>query len=165
MLRQLALAPRTRAELQSRLDARQVPADVARSVLDRMQEVDLVDDTAFAQAWVRSRQSGRGLSRRALSLELDRKGVDRDVTAAALQAVDDRQERESARRLVDRRLKSSRGLDRAVRMRRLTAMLARKGYPGSLAVAVVREALDAEGDAPQSDVPSPGKGAAPDAGA
>ena len=152
------MAPRSRAELQTKLTARQVPTDVAESVLDRMQELELVDDTAFAEAWVRSRQSGRGLSRRALAHELDRKGVDREVTATALQAVDDQQERESGRRLVDRRLKGSRGLDRAVRTRRLTAMLARKGYPGPLALAVVWEALDAE-EQSLSGEDAPGSGA------
>ena len=38
-----------------------------------------------------------------------------------------------------------RRLDRATATRRLMGMLARKGYNGGLAAAVVREALDADG--------------------
>jgi len=57
--------------------------------------------------------------------------------------VDDDVERESARRLVDRRVRSMSRLDRATATRRLIGMLARKGYGGGLAAAVVRDALDA----------------------
>ena len=46
-------------------------------MLDRFTEVGLIDDAAFARAWVSSRQAGRGLARRALSAELRAKGVDR----------------------------------------------------------------------------------------
>lgn len=151
VLQQLTMAPRSRAELQAKLDAKQVPVDVAHSVLDRMEELDLVDDRAFAQAWVRSRQAGRGLSRRALSQELYRKGIDGEVAATALETVDDADERETARRLVDRRLKSTNGLDRVTRTRRLAGMLARKGYPGGLVQQVVREALEAEGAEPADE--------------
>ena len=151
MLRQLTMAPRSRAELQATLDARQVPTDVAQSVLDRMEELSLVDDAAFAQAWVRSRHAGRGLSRRALSHELYRKGIDAEVAAAALDTVDDADERETARRLVTRRLHTTRGLDRVTRTRRLAGMLARKGYSGGVVQQVVREALDAEGTEQELD--------------
>ena len=47
----------------------------------------------------------------------------------------------AARALVVRRLPLTRGLDRATRMRRLAGFLARKGYPGSLSLQVVREVL------------------------
>lgn len=147
VLRQLTMAPRSRAELQAKLDAKQVPVEVSRAVLDRMQEVQLVDDGAFAQGWVRSRHASRGLSRRALAHELRHKGLDDEVASAALEQVDADDERRAARELVARRLAPTRGLDPVTRTRRLVAMLARKGYPGGLAMAVVREALDREGAA------------------
>ena len=133
------------------LAARDIPDDVAEAVLDRFTEVGLIDDAAFARAWVSSRQSGRGLARRALSAELRAKGVDAEVAAVAVEAVDDDDERETARRLVDRKVGAMRRLDRATATRRLMGMLARKGYSGGLAAAVVREALDADG-ADQVDV-------------
>ena len=120
-------------------------------MLDRFTEVGLIDDAAFARAWVSSRQSGRGLARRALSAELRAKGVDAEVAAEAVEAVDDDDERETARRLVDRKVGAMRRLDRATATRRLMGMLARKGYNGGLAAAVVREALDADG-ADQAEV-------------
>jgi regulatory protein len=144
-LRALTGAPRTRQQLAELLTQREIPDDVAEQVLDRLVEVGLVDDEAFAEAWVRSRQSGRGLARRALKAELRAKGVDDEVAATAVLAVGDDDERETARRLVDRKLPSMRRLDRATATRRLMGMLARKGYGGGLAAAVVREALDEDG--------------------
>jgi regulatory protein len=144
-LRALTGAPKTRQQLADLLTKRGVPDDAAEAVLDRFTEVGLIDDAAYARAWVSSRQAGRGLARRALSAELRAKGVDAEVAAEAVEAVDDDDERETARRLVERKLGGVRRLDRVTATRRLMGMLARKGYNGGLAAAVVREALDRAG--------------------
>jgi regulatory protein len=151
-LRALTGAPKTRQQLADLLAQRDVPDDAAEAVLDRFTEVGLIDDAAFARAWVNSRQAGRGLARRALSAELRAKGVDPEVAAEAVAEVDDEDERAAARRLVERRARGMRRLDRATATRRLMGMLARKGYNGGLAAAVVREVLDsAHGDATAAD--------------
>jgi regulatory protein len=152
-LRALTGTPKTRQQLADLLADRGVPDDAAETVLDRLGEVGLIDDEAFAQAWVSSRQSGRGLARRALKAELRAKGVDDEVAAEAVLAVGDDDERETARRLVDRKIPGMRRLDRATATRRLMGMLARKGYGGGLAAGVIREALDADG---ADDVPVAG---------
>jgi len=141
-LRALTGAPKTRQQLADLLAERGVPDDAAETVLDRFTEVGLIDDAAFSRAWVTSRQAGRGLARRALSQELRAKGVDPDVAAEAVGEVDDDDERASARRLVERRAGAMRRLDRATATRRLMGMLARKGYSGGMAAAVIREVLD-----------------------
>jgi regulatory protein len=144
-LRALTGAPKTRSQLADLLATRGVPDDAAEAVLDRFTEVGLIDDAAYAQAWVSSRQAGRGLARRALSAELRAKGVDPEVAAQAVEAVGEDDERAAARRLVDRKVGAMRRLDRTTATRRLMGMLARKGYNGGLAAAVVREALDSAG--------------------
>ena len=45
-----------------------------------------------------------------------------------------------------KRIRSTRGLDHQVRVRRLAGMLARKGYPSGVALSVVKDALAAEGE-------------------
>jgi regulatory protein len=153
-LRALTGAPKTRQQLAELLARRGVPDEAAETVLDRFTEVGLVDDAAYARAWVTSRQAGRGLARRALQSELRAKGVDPEVAAEAVDLVDDDDEREAARRLVERRLPSMRRLDRATATRRLIGMLARKGYSGGLAAAVVRDAFEAaHEDVGHDDVP------------
>ena len=104
----------------------------------------LVDDAAFADMWVRSRHAGRGLSRAALGRELRDKGVDDETARAALEGIDPDAEVAAATVLVAKRLSASRGLAFEVRLRRLTGMLARKGYPGGMAMRVVRDAIAEE---------------------
>ncbi|GAB3322977.1 hypothetical protein GCM10027451_46150 [Geodermatophilus aquaeductus] len=141
-LRALTGSAKTRQQLADLLERRGIPEDAASAVLDRFGEVGLIDDAAFARAWVTSRQTGRGLARRALRAELRQKGVDGEDAEQALAQVDDEDERASARHLVERRLPSLRRVDRVTATRRLVGMLARKGYNGGLAGAVVREVLD-----------------------
>lgn len=150
-LRALTGAPKTRQQLADLLAKRGIPDDAAEAVLDRFTEVGLIDDASFARAWVSSRQAGRGLARGALSAELRAKGVDPETAAEAVQLVDDDDEREAARRLVQRRAPGMRRLDRQTATRRLMGMLARKGYNGGLAAAVVCEVLDEVGAADDDD--------------
>jgi regulatory protein len=146
-LRALTGTAKTRKQLADLLAKNDVPEEAAAAVLDRFTEVGLIDDAAFAAAWVSTRQSGRGLARRALASELRAKGVDGEVAAAAVAEVDPQDEWDSARRLVERKMPSMARLDRVTAERRLMGMLARKGYGGGLAGYVVREALDAAGAA------------------
>ncbi|MFD0397780.1 recombination regulator RecX [Kitasatospora sp. NPDC127121] len=143
-LRLLTGAAKSRKQLADALRKREIPDDVADEVLTRLEEVGLIDDAAFAAAWVESRHAVRGLSRRALAQELRTKGVAADLVEQAVAQLDHDDETEAARALVDRKLRSTRGLDPQVRMRRLVGVLARRGYSEGLAFRVVRSALDEE---------------------
>ena len=146
VLRQLAMAPRSRAQLEEKLAQRDCPADVAAAVLDRMTEVGLVDDQAYAQMLVRSQQVGRGLAKRALARELRTKGINEDLAQEALESISDADERRRARELVDKKLRAMHGLGIEVQTRRLAGMLARKGYSPNLTYAVIRDSI---ADAPE----------------
>src|SRR4051812_44697202 len=139
-LRQLAVRPRTRAELAKALARRQISDEVIAEVLDRYGEVGIIDDAAFARAWVSSRHQGRGLARRALAGELRQRGVAADVATDALATVDDEDEAATARALVDRKLRTATGAPEVI-FRRLVGMLARKGYPAGVAIRAVKDAL------------------------
>lgn len=143
LLRRLTERPRSRAELAETLARRHVPDEVAGRVLDRFADVGLVDDEAFARSWVDSRRRTKGLAARALALELRRKGVDDETARTVLADVDPADERAAAHRLVQKKLRSLRGLDDTTRIRRLTSMLGRKGYSPQVAFDVVREELEA----------------------
>jgi len=142
LLRRLTDQPRSRAELAESLAKKNVPDDIARRMLDRFEELGLVNDEEFARMWVQSRQRTRGLAPRVLSLELKRKGVDDEVIREVLADVDPESEREAAHQLVRKKLRSMAGLDDTTRIRRLTGMLARKGYAPQVAFDVVRAELD-----------------------
>lgn len=146
VLRKLESTARSRAELAEALERKHIPDDVASTVLDRFEELGLVDDEAFARSWVESRRRSKGLATKVLAMELRRKGIDDETAQAVLAELDPDDERAAAHRLVQRKLRSMSGLDATTQIRRLTGMLARKGYAPQVAFDVVRAELDAESE-------------------
>ena len=155
LLTKLTGRARSRHELRDALAAKDVPPDLAERLLDRFERVGLVDDQAFADAWVESRQRSRGLSRRALADELRRKGVDRDVAQTATERIDAADERAAAVQLAVRKRRSLRNVDESTAFRRLSGMLARKGYSPGLTISVVREVLGSDVDGVEAGDPEP----------
>lgn len=137
-LRQLTAAPRTRAQLADAMARRDVPAEVADQVLERFEDVGLIDDAEYARMWVESRHTGRGLARRALEHELRSRGVDSDLAREAAGVVDEDAELAAAIALCRRRVASMRFDEPARRDRRLLSMLARKGYGAGVALRAIR---------------------------
>jgi regulatory protein len=147
-LRLLTDRARTRQELAQALRRKGVPDEAAHTVLERFDEVGLIDDAAFAGQWVRSRHAHRGLARRAIAVELRRKGVSEEDAGEALAEVDAETEERRARELVERKLRTlavDTAEQRATAGRRLVGMLARKGYGAGTAYRVVKEALSERG--------------------
>lgn len=146
-LRLLTARARTRAELSGQLAKRGYPDDVSARVLDRLADVGLVDDTDFAEQWVRSRRANAGKGKRALAAELHTKGVDNDVITAVLGGIDAGAERDRAERLVRAKLRRENlDGDQTRVARRLVAMLARRGYSQGMAYDVVSAELGLELD-------------------
>lgn len=152
VLRQLNSAPKTRYQLSQKLRERDVEASVIDEVLDRFEEVQLIDDAQFAHDWVVSRHNARGLARRALSQELHQRGISGEVLELALEQLSDEDERVKAYELVTQRIarmtiadasQTDARRERDKIIRRLVGMLSRKGYSPGLSFNVVTDALDA----------------------
>lgn len=143
------LAARSRSidELRQALRRKGFDPDLTESLLAKLDQAGLVDDTSFAESWVRSRHAQNGLSRSALVAELRRLGVDTSVAEQAGEAVGVDDEENRARQLVRKRLSSLTNVSEQAAVRRLLGMLGRKGYPQGLAYMVVRDELKAAGSA------------------
>lgn len=141
VLRKLSAQARTRQELATELSRRNVAEETAENVLDRMEEVGLVDDAAFANSWVNSRQRRRRLSKQALSKELARKGVGRELVDAALEEVTVDDEYAAACDLARSKRASLAGLDPKVQYRRLAGALARRGFSAEICREVTSQVL------------------------
>ena len=150
-LRLLTGAPRSRHQIAEALARRNVEPAVAGRVLDRLTEVGLIDDAAYAQMLVRSQRESRGLARRALAVELRRRGVGDDDASAALDRVDPEAEVDTARELLRRRWRDD--VDATTQARRAMAMLARKGYSPGLSRRLVAEMVDDRGGRRWEDAP------------
>lgn len=154
-LRLLDQRSRSRQELRERLlDPRRVkegedsPApELVDNVLDSLARSGLIDDEAFAREWVRQRFERRGKSTAVLRRELQDKGVSAAERESALEQIDEADERELARELARKKARSVKAVpsDRAERdkeLRRIVGVLARRGFPQSMALQIAREALD-----------------------
>jgi regulatory protein len=147
-LRLLAVRPRSRRELETRLRSAGFDPDMIAEELTRLEEVGLLDDERFAQEFA-EHSLGRKLSgRRAVASSLAAKGVSRPVIERALQdIVGD----EDARAAEVARSRASRlsGLPPEVAYRRLVSFLTRRGFEGVVArraaAAALRPELSADG--------------------
>lgn len=150
VLTQLTAAPRSRGWLESKLRDKEISEEVIEAVLDRMEDVGLVDDVEYAGMLVRSQVATRGLARRALAQELRRKGVREDAAEDALAQVTDDDERVRAHELATKKMATMGSLDPQVQTRRLAGLLARKGYGPGIVWSVVKQVQDEARDASQA---------------
>lgn len=140
-LRQLTIRARSREELARALARKQVPVDAAVTVLDRLEEVGLIDDEVFARDWLAAGDR-RQRSRRALIGELLEKGVAKDVVEAAVAELDSDRDYAVARGFAERKAASLVRVEPTARYRRLAGALARRGFSAEVVARVTREVLD-----------------------
>lgn len=143
ILRQLTASAKSRAQLRTKLLEKEIPERIAEELLDRFEDIQLVDDEAFAEGWVRSRARSRGLARSAIRRELRDKGIEGELAETALEQIDEDTEEATAKDLVERKLRApSMAADKEKTVRRLVGMLARKGYSSSMAYRLVNESWE-----------------------
>jgi regulatory protein len=134
---------RTRKDLAQILTRKGIPPEAATAVLDRLQEVGLVNDEAYARAFVASRQRTRPRGTRGLSSELYAKGVPRDIIDRVLEETEESEDPvEAARRAVAPKLRALSGKPPAEIRRKAEQFLLRRGFSYSAA----REALRSVGE-------------------
>lgn len=133
----LSFRPRSCAEVRTNLLRRGVQAELAEEVLERLTQSGLLNDQAFAQAWVENRTTFRPRSRTALRAELRRKGVSEELIQTTL----DGQVEEEALALEAARRQARRyaGLDRPDFRKKLGDYLARRGFSYTILAPVVSQ--------------------------
>lgn len=146
VLNQLAASAKSRQQLEKKLAEKEISSETAQEVLDRFEAVNLVNDEEFAQMYVRTRASVKKLSKNAIRRELKEKGVTGELAETALTQRTEEDERSDAHELVRKKIRPSMDFsDRKEKdkiTRRLVGMLARKGYPPSMAFSVVKEEIE-----------------------
>ena len=121
----LSYRPRSESELRERLHRRGFDDDSVDAVITKLKEQGLVNDLAFAQFWKDNRQSFSPRSQWLTKLELRQKGVDGDIIAQVVDAVDDA---DSAYRAALSKARSLPLSDYQSFRRRLGEYLKRRGF-------------------------------------
>lgn len=138
----LAARGRARTELRRLLVRKGEPAELVDAALERLTAAGFLDDAQFARQFTRAKGVGGGMSRRRLGQELGRRGVDREMTAAAIDEVFEEEgvdEEALVEQAAQKKLRTLMKLDPETRRRRLYAYLARRGYDADDIARVVRE--------------------------
>ncbi len=124
-LQLLSRRPHSEQEIREKLARKGVPEPAQDKALEQLVPAGLVDDEAFARAWVENRLSFRPRSARALQLELTRKGVSKAIIDEALQDYD---EMSAARKAALSGWRRYRHLPQETARRRLSGYLERRGF-------------------------------------
>jgi len=145
-LRFLEARQRSTAEVRRRLASAGYRSALVDGAVERLTELGMLDDEAFARAWIESRDRARPRGERALRRELAIKGIEREVVDETLEerATDAPDaDADAARRLLARHARSlERIADPRARRQRAYALLARSGFDSETALLVIAEALD-----------------------
>ncbi|MBV7363858.1 recombination regulator RecX [Actinomycetaceae bacterium TAE3-ERU4] len=140
-LRLLDMRDYPAAQIFSKLRARGYSEEIAQQVTTRLEDSGLVNDMRYASMFVRDKHEFRGLARRAIAVELVKKGIAREVAEAALEQLSSDDEKKMALVWAQKTVRSSKGLETERCLRKIVSMLSRKGYAPSLAFSMAKEAL------------------------
>lgn len=132
---------RTRAGLRDGLRRREFPDDIIETVLDRLTEVGLVDDFAYARDYANYAGTEKCRSRRRIAEELRSKGVGGSAVSAALESLGEDNDWQAARALAAKKLRSLSAHPYEVKYRRIGGALSRAGFNTSIVLEVLRETL------------------------
>ncbi|MCW5879171.1 MAG: RecX family transcriptional regulator [Anaerolineales bacterium] len=121
----ISYRPRSRAEVQRRLSEQQTPAELAASIIVRLEEGGLLDDAGFARRWVADRAELHPRAARLMRLELRQKGIAENLIAEALEGLDESQLALQAAR---RKAHQLARLDWQAFRTKLSAHLGRRGF-------------------------------------
>jgi regulatory protein len=140
-LRFLEARQRSAEEVRRRLLLHGYRADLVDGTLTRLMELGIVDDAAFAQAWVESRDRAHPRGQRALRAELRKKGIDRQVVDEVIEVRETAQpdvDAAAAARILERHASAlARVPDPRARRQRAYALLARNGFDSEIAVEAI----------------------------
>lgn len=138
-LNYLSFRPRSREEVKRYLERKETPRELIDSVLARLEQLELINDQAFAEFWMESRARFNPKGAQAIKNELRQKGVTREVVD---EIVDDEQDEERAQQAARKKaqlLVKQPGMDFKTFRLRLGSFLQRRGFSYEIATRTVRE--------------------------
>lgn len=128
LVRFATIRPRTEKEIKNWLTRKKIEEPKAEQLFNQLKGLDLVDDRTFIRWWIEQRVTFRPKSRRVLLIELLRHGVEREMAKEILESVDLPDEEELARTVIERKQKSLARFPRAERAKKITNILAARGF-------------------------------------
>lgn len=151
LVRALAARGLSEREARDRLRRDGVEQNDVEEIIERLMAVGVLDDRVLAEQIVYQSVTRKNQGRRAVAQTLSKRGISRDEIDIALEALPD-DDYERALEFAQGKAPSLARLDRDTALRRLIGQLSRRGYGGSLAMSVAKQAIDESGSAGTSRV-------------
>ncbi len=141
----LAYRARSEREVRDRMAQKGYPEETVAAVMAKLVNWGYVNDADFARYWTENRIQHKPRGRRLLEQELRQKGLAQDLVRVTLDEAE-LDEDESALALARDRLRrgSDAQLEPAVRQRRLSGFLARRGYSYDVIKRVMKQVFAEE---------------------
>lgn len=128
-LRFLQRRMRSVQEIERKLAEKEFPPETIAATLEFLRHYNMIDDDAFARAFVNDQLLRRPIGRRRLEQELRRKGIDKDAAGDMVAAiVGDEEELNNALAAAEKKLGTLRQDDARKRERALASFLAGRGF-------------------------------------
>jgi len=150
-LRLLNYRERSIKELEGRLLEKHYSPPTIDAVIKRLLELDLLDDSKFAQLWTRSRVRFKPRSAWLIGRELREKGIAEEIIQQVIEEeFTPEQELEAAMSLAEKQARRYRGEDPEKARRKLFAFLARRGFSPDKIWACLGEVLNTDSEVQQT---------------
>lgn len=143
-LRYIGIRPRTASQLEKYLSDKGFPVETAREIARRCEQDGYIDDATFAKQWVNERMRLKAKSGLVLRMELQMRGISRDLIELAMQQISREDEVEAARKLAAKRIKRAALPLSWEEEQKLCQMLQRKGFSNAIIQQVRRELREEE---------------------
>jgi regulatory protein len=152
-IRFISYRPRSEREIREFLEIKlkrqkTYAPDAIAKVMNRLGEFGYVDDYKFALWWVGQRQAFRPKGERVLTLELVRKGIDKEIISKSIievrEAPEGTTEVENAHRAVAKKLVLWAKLPSIEQKKKMSTFLAQRGFSWDTIEAIIDEALSTE---------------------
>lgn len=138
VFRLLKLRLRSEKEVHDKLKSKGFEEEIIEKTIEYFKEIELVNDRVFAQKWISFRLNKPfGFTR--IKKELKEKGVEEDIVHEELAKVDDYQELDVVKRIIERRGKIYKGIDKNKLKQRLFGYLIRRGFSSGSVYKALRE--------------------------
>jgi len=145
-IRLIEYRPRSSGEIRRKLRQKAYSDTVIEHVIERLTDVQLLDDAAFARYWVEQRETFKPRSQMALRQELRQKGVQRDVIDKAVSEVD---ELAAAQKAAEKQARRYMKLPEDAFKKKLGGFLRRRGFNYD----IIRQVTDEIWENYSSDLP------------
>ncbi len=127
LLRFVTIRPRSLREVKDYFRRKKIDISIHQSLLEKLKNLELLDDAKFAKWWVSQRLAFKKISLKLLKLELGKKGIGRDVIDDVLRdsPID---EEKMARELLESKAYKWENLDPGIAKQKKFQYLAGKGF-------------------------------------